>query len=122
MSLDLPSSICEGDHEKPDKDAENAGPDGLDVPWEWLSELSLRALNDGENFDGGSVETEPGKRAQSMAVVIRDVLVPFLGCGQRADSPQSYAILKKIVLSWNPKYKLQEKVVAIDGQYESNKG
>ncbi len=106
LSLDLPSSICEGDHEKPDKESENASPDDFDVPWEWLCELSLWALNDCENFDGGSVETEPGKRAQSVAVVIWDVLVPFLGCGQWANSPQSYAELKKIVLGWNPKYKL----------------
>ena len=56
-----------------------------------------------------------------MAVVIRDVLVPFFGCGQRADSPQSYAEFKKIVLGWNPKYKLKEKVVAVDDKYETNK-
>ena len=93
LSLDLSSWICEGDREKPDKQSKNASPDDFDVPGEWLCELSLRALNDGENFDGGSVETKPGKRAQSMAVVIRDVLVPFLGCSQRADSPKSYAEL-----------------------------
>jgi len=112
--------IGKRDGKEPNQKDRDAGPDNFDIPGEGLSELALRALDDSEHFDGGSVETKPSKWPQSVAVFVWNVLVPFLGSGQRTNSPKSYSEFKQIVLSWNPENKLQEKVVAVNDQDERN--
>ena len=106
-------------HEPKEKDGYNS-PDDLHIPWERFSELSLRALDDSHRFDAARVECEPCEGPKSVAIRIRNVLVPLFGRGERPEAPEGHTVLQQVVLSWHPEHKLQEEVIAIDDQDKKN--
>ena len=114
--------VSVGNRAEPEEANQDADPDELDVPGEWLCELALGALDHGQGFHSACVHCEPGKRTQSVAVLVRDVLEPLLGSGERAETPQHNSEDQDVVFRRHPKHKLEEKVVAVDHQDKYTEG
>ena len=100
----------------------NAKPHDLDVEREGGGELARCALGHGHNLNTDRVESEPGEGAETVAVLVRGVLIPLFENSESAETPHGYSVLEQVVLGRNPEGSLKEKVVAVDDEKHNDGG